>query len=120
MSVMRGPDGHGKTGARCSGCHQSSNLRGPHLPPGAEDWGMPPPGMPMVFEKRTPGQLCRQLKDPEKNGGRTPAQIIEHLKTPLVVWGWNPGEGRAAVPMAYDAFIGKMTEWVEKGAACPE
>jgi hypothetical protein len=74
----------------------------------------------MVFEKRTPGQLCRQLKDPEKNGGRTPAQIIEHLKTPLVVWGWNPGEGRAAVPMAYDAFIGKMTEWVEKGAACPE
>jgi hypothetical protein len=76
--------------------------------------------MPMVFEKRTPGQLCRQLKDPNQNGNRTPEQIIEHLKTPLVVWGWNPGEGRAAVPMAYDAFVRNMVEWVEKGVSCPE
>ena len=74
----------------------------------------------MVFEGRTPGQLCRQLKDPEQNGGRTPEQIIEHLKTPLVVWSWNPGEGRAAVPTAYHEFFGNMVEWVEKGAACPE
>ncbi|MGD0230685.1 MAG: hypothetical protein ABSC19_10055 [Syntrophorhabdales bacterium] len=120
MSVKRGPDGQGKAGARCEGCHQSSNLKGRHLPPGAKDWGMPSAGMRMVFEKRTPGQLCRQLKDPEQNGGRTPEQIIEHLKTPLVVWGWNPGEGRAAVPMTYDAFLGKMVEWVQKGASCPE
>ncbi len=120
MNIKRGADGHGKPGARCYGCHQSYNLQRRHLPPGAPDWGLPPPEMPMVFEGRTPGELCRQLKDPKQNGNRTPEQMMEHLKTPLVVWGWDPGPGRTPVPMQYDEFVGRMKEWIDKGAACPE
>jgi hypothetical protein len=82
---------------------------------------MPPENMPMVFQGRTPGELCRQLKDPKQNGGRTGEQVIDHIdKDPLVLWGWNPGEGRTVPKMSHKEFSAKMNEWVKKGAACPE
>jgi hypothetical protein len=82
---------------------------------------MPPEGMPMVFQDRTPGELCRQLKDPKQNGGKTGEQIIGHISgDPLVLWGWNPGGERAIPRMSHKDFSTKMNEWVKKGAACPE
>jgi hypothetical protein len=90
------------------------------MPPGDPDWHLPPEDMPMIFEKKTPRDLCSQLKDPAQNGNRTPKEIVEHLRTSLVLWGWNPGEGRTAIPMPHDVFMKHMTEWVEKGATCPE
>jgi hypothetical protein len=75
----------------------------------------------MVFEKKTPGELCQQLKDPAQNGNRTPQEVVEHVQTAsLVLWGWNPGEGRTPVSMPHDVFVKNMTDWAEKGAACPE
>jgi hypothetical protein len=75
----------------------------------------------MVFEKRTPRQLCLQLQDPQQNGNLSINEALEHVKdAPLVLWGWNPGEGRSAVPMSHAEFVKTMTEWVEKGAACPQ
>jgi hypothetical protein len=90
------------------------------MPPGDPEWHLPPENMPMVFEKKTARELCLQFKDPAQNGNRTPKQIVEHLRTSLVLWGWNPGEGRTPVPVPYEEFLKKMTEWVEKGARCPE
>ena len=52
--------------------------------------------MPMIWEGKTQGQICRQLKDPKQNGGKSVAAIVEHnTLDKLVRWGWNPGEGRA-------------------------
>ena len=120
MNVKRGPDGLGKDAARCGNCHQTTNMPGANMPPGAPNWRMPTPEMPMVFEDKTPGELCRQLKDPAKNGGRTIEEIIRHVTAdPLVLWGWNPGEGRT-VPRSHDEFAGKMKEWADNGAACPD
>ncbi len=121
MLVKRGPGGMGKAAMECSTCHQATNLAGAHMPPGAPGWQLPPEDMPMVFEKKTPHELCTQLKDPALNGNRTPSEVVEHVRTaPLVLWGWTPGAGRAPVPMAHDLFVQYMTEWLEKGAACPE
>ncbi len=120
MNVKRGPEGQGTKGLRCSNCHQTRNLPGAHMPPGDPDWQLPPKNMPMVFEKKTPRELCLQLKDPTQNGNRTPKEIVEHLRTSLVLWGWNPGEGRTPIPMPHEEFVKNMTEWVEKGATCPE
>ncbi|MBJ6727697.1 hypothetical protein [Geomesophilobacter sediminis] len=121
MHVERGPQGLGRNGLWCSTCHQEKNLHDPHTPPGAPEWMLPPADMPMVFEKRTPRQLCEQFKDPARNGSRTPTEIAEHVReAPTVLWGWHPGEGRRAVPMPHDEFVRLMTEWAEKGAACPE
>jgi len=75
----------------------------------------------MVFQGRTPGELCRQLKDPKQNGGLTGDQVIGHIdRDPLVLWGWDPGEGRSVPKMGHREFSAKMHEWVAKGGACPE
>lgn len=121
MDVQRGPDGNGRAAMRCSSCHNTENLRGARMPPGAPNWHLTPPEMPMVFEKMSAGELCRQLKDPAKNGGKTVAQIVEHAtRDELVLWGWSPGEGRTPVSMPHAQFAQKMQEWEKNGAACPE
>jgi mono/diheme cytochrome c family protein len=121
MHVVRGPEGLGKNGLLCSTCHQEENLPGAHMPPGALGWELPPANMPMVFEKITPRVLCEHLKDPAQNGRRSPEELIEHVNsTPIVLWGWDPGEGRTPVPVPHDEFVKDVREWVENGAACPE
>ena len=95
---------------------------------GAEDpahrgeprWHLPSTATPMVFEGRTPGQLCKQLLDKTKNGGLTPEQLVHHVNNdPLVLWGWNPGEWRSAPPITHAEFVRKVEEWIYKGRACP-
>ncbi len=119
FNVKRGPDGKGAGALNCTLCHRDANQ--PEGPPGVPNWHMPPENMPMVFQGRTPGELCRQLKDPKQNGGRTGKQIIDHIdKDPLVLWGWNPGKGRTVPKMNHKEFSTKMHLWVEKGCACPD
>lgn len=119
--VQRGPDGDGVYGMKCSACHQDENWPGEHMPPGAPNWHLPPPEIPMVFQNRTPGQLARHLKDPEQNGGQSLEDILHHVSSdPLVLWGWNPGEGRSTPPLSHAEFVNKMEEWVKNGAANPE
>lgn len=39
------------------------------------------------------------------------AQIVEHVTADkLVLWGWNPGEGRTLPPMAHDEFARRFQE----------
>jgi hypothetical protein len=119
FNVKRGPEGKGMGPMTCTLCHGETNK--PGGPPGVANWHMPPENMPMIFQGRTPGELCRQLKDPKHNGGRTMAQVNNHLDSdPLVLWGWNPGEGRSVPKMSHKEFSAKMREWIAKGGACPE
>jgi len=121
QNVKRGTDGHGVYGMRCQTCHQDANLPGANMPPGNPKWGLPTPQMKMVFVGRTAGELCRQLKDPKLNGGRSLAQILTHVSTDdLVGWGWNPGYGRTLPPLNRPDFVAAMQEWVKDGAACPK
>jgi cytochrome c5 len=121
QNVKRGPDGHGLYGMKCNTCHQLANTPGDNMPPGNPKWGLPPPNMKMVIVGETPGQFCRQLKDPAQNGGRTLAQIITHVSSDdLVGWAWNPGDGRALPPLTRPDFANAVREWVNNGAACPQ
>jgi hypothetical protein len=119
MNVRRGPDGHGFVAVKCSTCHQDQNLEGRHAPPGAPDWHLPSPEMPMIWEGLTDRQLCELFKDPKQNGNRNVDQIVEHMTTPLVLWGWNPGEGRKPIPTPQAEFLSNVKGWASKGAACP-
>jgi hypothetical protein len=119
MQIRRGPDGKGVNAVSCSTCHQDHNLAGLHMPPGAPDWHLPSPAMPMIWEGLTDHQLCELLKDPQQNGHRTAEQIVEHMHTPLVLWGWVPGEGRTPIPTPQHDFLAKVQEWAARGAACP-
>jgi len=121
QNVQRGPDGHGLFALRCATCHQTQNLAGAHLPPGAPSWHLPHPRSPLVFEGLSSGELCRALRDPARNGGRSPELVLRHAsEDPLVLWGWDPGEGRAPVPVPHADFVAAMRAWVEGGCDCPD
>lgn len=121
QNVKRGVDGKGKFGQKCAACHQDSNVAGLNMPPGAPNWHLPPAATPMIWEGKTGGQICRQLKDPKQNGGKTVAQIVEHVTSDkLVLWGWAPGDGRTPPAMPHSDFAAKVAEWAKFGAVCPE
>ena len=114
------PDSIHWAAEKCATCHQDHNLTGRNLPPGAPGWHLPPASMPMIWEGLTDVQLCQSLKDPKQNRGRNVDQLVEHLTMDkLVAWGWNPGEGRTAVPMPHEEFSAKVKKWQAAGAPCP-
>lgn len=119
MDVRRGPEGDGITAVKCSTCHQDHNLEGQHLPPGAPDWHLPSPQLPMIWEGLSDRELCELFKDPRRNGNRDVDQIVEHMNTPLVLWGWNPGEGRTPILTPQQEFLASVKDWASRGAACP-
>lgn len=110
-------------GLPCGACHQERNSEAIGViggPPGAPRWGLPPTEHPMVFQGKTPSALCAQLKDPAQNGGKSLAQLLEHVShDPLVLWGWSPGGKRATPPMPHDKFVAAFSTWVASGGACP-
>jgi cytochrome c5 len=121
QNVKRGKDGRGVYGMRCDTCHQTKNLSGEHMPPGNPKWSLPLPEQKMVFVGRSPGELCRQLKDPQQNGGRSLAALLDHVANDdLVGWGWNPGDGRSLPPLSRVETAAQMKVWAESGAACPQ
>jgi hypothetical protein len=110
-------------GAECTTCHGPANLPpsyGPHTPPGvALGWHMPPPEMKMVFVGKSPRELCEQVRDPARNGGKDVAALRAHAKDPLVTWGWDPGVGRAPVSIPYPTFVSAWETWLDAGMPCP-
>jgi len=75
----------------------------------------------MLWQGLSGGALCRSLKDPAKNGKRSLEDIVTHMGSDkLVLWGWNPGAGRAAVPLAHNEFMKELRVWTAGGAACPQ
>jgi hypothetical protein len=124
MDVQRGPDGHGRPAAHCSTCHGKANppdSYGAHQPPGVStDWHLPPPDMKMVFVGRSPKDLCEQLKDPQRNGGKDMAALVHHVSSdPLVLWGWAPGFGRKPVSISHADFVAAFQRWANAGGPCP-
>ncbi|HTR02646.1 MAG TPA: hypothetical protein VMN82_05565 [Thermoanaerobaculia bacterium] len=122
MNVQRGEQGKGAAGLACTTCHGTANppeSYGPHAPPGAPNWHLPPPDQKMVFIGLSSGDLCRTLKDPKRNGGRSFAALETHVsEDKLVLWGWSPGTGRAPVPVAHADFVAAFKTWVAAGAPC--
>jgi hypothetical protein len=123
QNVQRGPAGRGMVGAECTTCHGPANLPdsyGARTPPGVSNgWHMPTPELPLVFVGLSSGDLCRQLKDPAKNGGKDMAALRVHLDDPLVQWAWSPGLGRTPIPTSRDTFLAAWEAWASNGAPCP-
>lgn len=123
MNVKRGLSGHGAAAMECSVCHGKANLPasyGLHVPPGAPNWHLPPPATKMVFIDVPPAQLCRTIKDRRETGGKDlQAMLVHNRDDKLVGWGWEPGLGRAPVPIPRDQFVAAFKAWMDAGAPCP-
>jgi hypothetical protein len=115
--VIRGADGHGVEGMQCSICHQAANFE-PGRVPGHPEWHLAP--REMAWEGKTLSEICAQLKDTARNGGRKVEDLIHHIGTDtLVGWAWHPGFGRTPAP-GTQAQAGALVEaWIKTGAACP-
>ena len=116
--VVRGVDDQGAIGMRCTTCHQGANFE-PSGVPGHPLWHVAPKSM--AWQGKTLGQICEQVKDPRRNGGKTMAQIEEHMAhDTLVGWGWMPGGTREPAPGTQAQFGALISAWIASGAACPK
>jgi len=119
MQVKRGADGRGTPAMRCTNCHQPTNSEFAHTPPGAPDWRLPEAKEPLAWQGLSIGELCRTIKDPHKNGGKSLSGLLEHVTSDKFVnWAWNPGAGRTTPPLSHQQFVDKFTQWVDSGAPC--
>ena len=118
QQVVRGKDGHGSAALQCAACHQSVNTAQGRVP-GAPNWHLAP--LSMRWQGLDKRGVCRQMRDPARNGNRkTGQQVIEHMKTdPLVLWAWQPGAKRSVPPMTHSEFIRALEVWAAAGMPCP-
>ena len=115
--VERGPDGLGLPAMRCPICHQQANFE-PGRVPGNPIWHLAP--REMAWEGKTLGEICAQIKDPARNGGRSLEALVEHIGTDhLVGWAWAPGYGRRPAPGTQKEAGALVEAWVKTGAVCP-
>jgi hypothetical protein len=115
--VTRGADGHGTAAMRCSTCHQKESFD-PGRVPGHPEWHLAP--REMAWEGKTLREICVQIKDRERNGGRSPEELVHHIgDDTLVGWAWAPGFGRTPAPGTQQQAKALVDAWVKTGAACP-
>ena len=74
--VERGADGHGLPAMRCSICHGEANFD-PGRVPGHPEWHLAP--RDMAWEGKTLAEICAQIKDPARNGGRSLDELVHHI-----------------------------------------
>jgi hypothetical protein len=118
-----GPADHGTPALPCSSCHGDANV--PTLGasiasvPGQSHWSLAPAAF--AWQGRSPAQICEQIKDRRRNGGRSLAQLHEHTATDaLVGWAWHPGDGRVPAPGTQAQFAALIDAWIASGAHCPD
>jgi hypothetical protein len=115
--VERGADGFGLPAMRCPICHQAANFERAGVP-GDPAWHLAP--RDMAWEGKTLGQICAQIKDPARNGGRSLAEIVHHVATDhLVGWAWSPGADRRPAPGTQGEAGALLDAWMKTGAVCP-
>ena len=115
--VQRGVDGHGTEAMRCSICHSNANFD-PGRVPGHPEWHLAP--REMAWEGKTIAEICAQIKNPARNGGRKAEDLIHHIGADtLVGWAWHPGFGREPAPGTQKEAGALVKAWVQTGAACP-
>lgn len=120
--VVRGEDGMGAVGMRCTTCHGQENFNPPGARngiPGHPEWHLAP--VEMAWLGKSLGEICEQIKDPERNGGKSMDELVEHMaEDSLVGWGWTPHKGREPAPGTQKEFGALIKAWVDTGAACPK
>jgi hypothetical protein len=116
--VIRGEGGIGAPGGLvCTTCHHEANFDAAGVP-GNPRWSLAP--AEMAWQGKTLGQICLQIKDRDRNGGKDTAALIKHMaEDDLVGWGWHPGAGRMPAPGTQKQFGELIKAWADAGAACP-
>jgi hypothetical protein len=101
----------------CRTCHHDANFD-PARVPGDPSWHLAP--LTMAWQGRSLAQICEQIKDPKRNGGKALAALVHHMSDDsLVKWAWSPGADRTPAPGSHAEFVALVRAWADSGAACP-
>jgi len=117
--VVRGKDGFGAPGMRCTTCHGPANFD-PGRVPGHPQWHLAP--REMAWEGKSLSEICEQIKDPRRNGGKSARQLLHHNARTVS----SAGAGRRTrdanirepAPGSQKQFGELIRAWLETGAAC--
>ncbi len=86
--------------------------------PGHHGWRLAP--RVMGWEGKTLGEICAQIKDQSRNGGRSLDALARHIGgDTLVGWAWSPGFGRQPAPGTQKEAGALVEAWINTGAVCP-
>lgn len=122
MNINAGESRIGAETLPCSACHayneQAYDI--PHAAPQvAMTWRLPP--VEAAWFDRSAVEICNQLRDPGRNGGRDMMELAAHLDHDLILhWAWNPGGGREPAPYSLQEHVDDILTWGVAGMPCPE
>ena len=117
FNVQRGEDNHGGPVQTCETCHHEENNPSSNVP-GAPHWGLAPQSM--GWHGLSHAEIAHALLDPSMNGERSFEDLIHHMsEDALVLWAWEPGEGRTPPPVPHDEFVHALEVWLAAGAPIP-
>lgn len=121
MNINAGDSRIGAETLSCQTCHAYRETGGndaPHMAPQvAMNWRLAP--VEAHWFGRGSDDICNQLRDPERNGGRDFLEIASHLDHDLILhWAWNPGGGREPAPYSLQEHVNDVLAWGVAGYPC--
>ncbi len=120
MNINAGDSRIGAETILCSTCHvERDGLNDvPHAAPQvAMAWQLAP--VEAEWFGKSSVEICNQLRDPERNGGRDHLDLAIHLDHDLILhWAWNPGGGREPAPYSLQDHVNDVLTWGVAGFPC--
>ena len=122
MNISAGESRIGAETLPCRTCHITAESdpaqSKPHSAPQVADaWRLAP--IEADWFGRSSAFICAQLRDPDLNGGRTIAELADHLEHDVILhWAWDPGGGREPAPYDLQTHIKDLQTWGAAGQPC--
>ena len=121
MNIHAGESRIGAETIPCRTCHATNGTGGndvAHAAPQVDDaWRLPP--VEADWFGKSSDEICAQLRDPERNDGRTFLEIADHLGHDVILhWAWTPGGGREPAPFSLQEHTDDVLAWGVAGMPC--
>lgn len=120
MNIYAGDSRIGAETVPCSACHayrEGANDQPHAAPQVAMDWQLAP--VEAEWFGKSSQEICNQLRDPDRNGGRNFEEIASHLDHDLILhWAWSPGGGREPAPYSLQEHVNDVLAWGVAGYPC--
>lgn len=123
MNIRAGDSRMGVEYVPCATCHvtvgpEAQNDGDAHDAPRVADaWRLAP--VEAHWFGQSSFDICVQLRDPQRNGGRSLSELAAHLDHDVILhWAWNPGPGRQPAPYSLEEHIQDLLSWGASGFPC--